>query len=126
GILLLIAIATAAAVAFATRAGLQAHHEMVELLHQMGAHSNFIARAFERHYFTATLVASSVGALLAAVFYLTVGGLEFAGIEAVPFLPPLALKLKEVPWLLAVPAVSGIIALATARLSVLAALRRIY
>jgi cell division transport system permease protein len=126
GILLLIAIATAAAVAFATRAGLQAHHEMVELLHQMGAQSSFIARAFERHYFVSALMASALGAVLAAIFYLGTGALEFAGIEAVPFLPPLALKLSEVPWLLAVPAVSGIIALATARLSVLAALRRIY
>lgn len=126
GILLLIAIATAAAVSFATRAGLEAHHEMVELLHQMGAHSNFIARAFERHYFISTLGAAAVGAILAAVLFLAAGGLELAGIEAVPFLPPLALKLKEVPWLLAVPAVSSIIALVTARLSVLAALRQIY
>jgi len=126
GILLLIAIATAAAVSFATRAGLEAHHEMVELLHQMGAHSNFIARAFERHYFRAALGAAAVGAILAAILFLAAGGLEFAGIEAVPFLPPLALKLDEVPWLLAVPVVSSIIALVTARLSVLAALRRIY
>jgi len=126
GILLLIAIATASAVAFATRAGLEAHHEMVELLHQMGAQSNFIARAFERHYFASTLGAAFVGAALAALFFLGAGGLEFAGIEAVPFLPPLGLKLAEIPWLLAVPAVSGIIALATARLSVLAALRQIY
>jgi cell division transport system permease protein len=126
GILLLIAIATAAAVSFATRAGLEAHHEMVELLHQMGAHSNFIARAFERHYFLSALGAAAVGAILAAILFLAAGGLEFAGIEAVPFLPPLALKLKEVPWLLAVPAVSSIIALVTARISVLAALRQIY
>lgn len=126
GILLLIAIATAAAVSFATRAGLEAHHEMVELLHQMGAQSNFIARAFERHYFRAALGAAAVGAALAAVFFIAAGGLEFAGIEAVPFLPPLTLKLSEIPWLLAVPAVSGIIALGTARLSVLAALRQIY
>jgi cell division transport system permease protein len=126
GILLLIAIATAAAVSFATRAGLEAHHEMVELLHQMGAHSNFIARAFERHYFRSALGASALGAALAAVVFLAAGGLEFAGIEAVPFLPPIALRITEVPWLLAVPAVSGLIALATARLSVLAVLREIY
>jgi cell division transport system permease protein len=126
GILLLIAIATAAAVSFATRAGLEAHHEMVELLHQMGAHSNFIARAFERHYFRSALGASALGAALAGVFFLLAGGLEFAGIEAVPFLPPITLKLAELPWLLAVPAVSGLIALSTARLSVLAALREIY
>lgn len=126
GILLLIAIAAAAAISFATRAGLEAHHEMVELLHQMGAHSNFIARAFERHYFRSALGASALGAALAAIVFLAAGGLEFAGIEAVPFLPPIALKIAELPWLLAVPAVSGLIALATARLSVLAALREIY
>jgi cell division transport system permease protein len=126
GTLLLIAIATAATVSFATRAGLEAHHEMVELLHRMGAQSNFIARAFERHYFVSTLGASLGGAALAAIFFVAAGGLEYAGVEAVPFLPPLALKLSEVPWLLLIPAVSGVIALATARLSVLAALRRIY
>jgi cell division transport system permease protein len=126
GILLLIAIATAAAVSFATRAGLEAHHEMVELLHQMGAQSNFIARAFERHYFRSALGASALGAALAGVLFLAAGGLEFAGIEAVPFLPPIALKVTELPWLLAVPVVSGLIALGTARLSVLAALREIY
>jgi cell division transport system permease protein len=126
GILLLIAIATAAAVSFATRAGLEAHHEMVELLHQMGAQAGFIARAFERHYFVSALGAAAVGAALAAAGFLAAGGLEFAGIEAVPFLPPLALRLSEVPWLLAVPAVSGLIALATARLSVLSVLREIY
>jgi cell division transport system permease protein len=126
GILLLIAVATAAAVSFATRAGLEAHHEMVALLHQMGAQSGFIARAFERHYFVSALGAAAIGATLAAVFFLAAGGLEFAGIEAVPFLPPLALRLSELPWLLAVPAVSGLIALATARLSVLSVLREIY
>jgi cell division transport system permease protein len=126
GILLMIAIATAAAVSFATRAGLEAHHEMVALLHQMGAHSSFIARAFERHYFVSAFGAAAAGAALAAIAFLVAGGLEFVGVEAVPFLPPLALKLSEVPWLLAVPVVSALIALCTARLSVLAALREIY
>jgi len=125
-ILLLIAVATAAAVSFATRAGLEAHHDMVELLHQMGAKPGFIARAFERHYFLSTLGAALAGASLAAIFFALVGSLESAGIEAVPFLPPLGLKVPELAWLLLVPAVSGIIALATARLSVLAALRKIY
>lgn len=126
GILLLIAIATAAAVSFATRAGLEAHHEMVALLHQMGAQSGFIARAFERHSFRAALGAAAAGALCAAFLFLAAGGLEFAGVEAVPFLPPMALKPIELPWLLAVPAAAGLIALVTARLSVLAALRKIY
>jgi cell division transport system permease protein len=125
-VLALIALATAAAVSFATRAGLEAHHDIVALLHQMGAHSGFIARAFEWHYLISTLAASAVGAGLAAVTFLLAGGLEFAGVEAVPFLPPLGLNPQELAWLFAVPVVSGLIAWATARLSVLAALREIY
>ncbi len=61
GILLLIAGATAAAVSFATRAGLDAHHEMVALLHQMGALPGFIARAVEWHYFISALLAAALG-----------------------------------------------------------------
>jgi cell division transport system permease protein len=125
-ILALIAIATAAAVSFATRAGLEAHHDIVELLHGMGAKSGFIARAFEWHYFISTLVAAAVGAGFAGLAFLLAGGLEFAGIEPVPFLPPLGLHPSELIWLVAVPVVSGLIAWATARLSVLAALGEIY
>ncbi|MEI9996262.1 MAG: hypothetical protein WDM91_16820 [Rhizomicrobium sp.] len=126
GILFLIAIATASIVAFATRAGLEAQHDMVALLHQMGAHAWFISRAFERHYALAAFGASAVGALAAAALFLAAGGLEFAGLEAVPFLPPIALKLTEAAWLAAVPAIATLIAWATARLSVLAAVREIY
>lgn len=126
GILLLIAVATAAAVTFATRAGLQAHHEIVELLHQMGAHPGFISRAFERHYFLSALMASALGATIAAAIFVAAGGLEMAGYEAVPFLPPMSLKPLEALWLVAVPIGSSLIAWITARLSVMAALRKIY
>lgn len=126
GILFLIGVATAAAVTFATRAGLQAHHEIVSLLHQMGAHANFIARSFERHFFLSALGSALVGACAAGVLFLGAGGLEMAGMEALPFLPPIGLKLTEMPWLIAVPVGVSLIALATARLSVLSALRKIY
>jgi cell division transport system permease protein len=126
GILLLIAGATAAAVSFATRAGLDAHHEMVALLHQMGALPGFIARAVEWHYFISALFAAALGTLFAALFFLGAGGLEIFGVEAVPFLPPLSLKWIEIPWLLAVPAVTALIAWATARISVLSVVKAIY
>ena len=126
GILFLIAVATAATVAFATRAGLDAHSDMVALLHQMGAHSRFVARAFEWHYFRATITAAGAGAAFAGLLYAAAGGLESVGYEAVPFLPPLSLKPIELLWLLTVPAAAGLIALLTARLSVLAALRAIH
>jgi cell division transport system permease protein len=126
GILVLIAVATAASVMFATRAGLAAHHEMVSLLHQMGARGGFIARGFEQHFALTTFAASALGATLAALLFLTAGGLEIVGVEVVPFLPPIALKLSEVAWFAAVPAVATLIAWATARLSVMAVVRRIY
>jgi cell division transport system permease protein len=126
GILLLIAGATAAAVSFATRAGLDTHHEMVALLHQMGARAGFIARTVERHYFLSALVAASLGTLLAIVLFLAAGGLERFGVDAVPFLPPLTLAWWEMFWLLAVPAVTALIAWATARISVLSVVRAIY
>jgi cell division transport system permease protein len=126
GILLLIAGATAAAVSFATRAGLDAHHEMVALLHQMGALPGFIARAVEWHYFVSALFAAALGTLFAAFFFLAAGGLEIFGVEAVPFLPPLSLKWIEIPWLLAVPVAVSLIAWATARFSVLSVVKAIY
>ena len=92
----------------------------------MREYSGFIARAFEWHYFIAALISGAIGAALAAALYIAGGGLEFAGIEAVPFLPPLTLHLPEIVWLLAVPVAASWIALLTARLSVLSALARIY
>jgi cell division transport system permease protein len=126
GILLLIAGATAAAVSFATRAGLDAHHEMVALLHQMGALPGFIARAVEWHYFVSALFAAALGTLCAALFFLGAGGLEVFGVEAVPFLPPLSLRWTEYLWLLSVPAATALIAWATARISVLSVVKAIY
>lgn len=126
GVLALISLATAATVSFATRAGLAAHRDIVELLHQMGARGSFIARAFEWHYFVAALLAGTIGAGLAAVFYVAASGLEAAGVEAIPFLPPLGLHLSELAWLLTIPVGASWIALVTARLSVFGALSRIY
>ncbi|MFL5237749.1 MAG: cell division protein FtsX [Rhizomicrobium sp.] len=122
----LIALATAATVSFATRAGLQAHREIVELLHRMGARSGFIARAFEWHYFLASLIAATAGAALAIVVYLAGNGLEFVGVEVVPFLPPVTLQLSEIGWLMLVPVAASWIALITARLSVFGVLSRSY
>ncbi|MGY9107399.1 MAG: cell division protein FtsX [Alphaproteobacteria bacterium] len=125
-ILTLIAIATAASVAFATRAGLAAHREMVELLHLMGAQNRFIARAFEWHYFLGALIAASFGALAAGGAFAAAGGLDEIGLSSVSFLPPLGLQMVELPWLLTVPAAAALIAWVTARLSVLSALREYY
>lgn len=126
GILALIAVATAATVAFATRAGLDAHREIVALLHTMGARAGFIARAFEWHYFFAALIAGTAGAGCAALLFALTRAFELAGLEPAPLLPSLNLTVSEMALLAAVPLAAGLIALITARVSVLAALRKIY
>jgi len=126
GILALIAAAMAATVVFATRAGLQANRDKVELLHQMGARASFIAAAFERQYLLSAFLAGAAGAAAAAFGFLIVGGLEVVGVEAVPFLPPLALKPRELGWFAFIPAGTAAIAFLATRFSVLAALRKIY
>ena len=72
------------------------------------------------------LIAALLGTLLAVVLFLAAGGLERFGVDAVPFLPPLTLGWTEMPWLLAVPVVTALIAWATARISVLSVVRAIY
>jgi cell division transport system permease protein len=125
-ILALIAIGTAASVAFATRAGLAAHREIVELLHLMGAQDHFIARAFERHYFVAAFAAAAVGAALAGAVFLSASGLNQVGLAPVSFLPPLGLSAGELLWLVSVPIMAALIAWGTARVSVISALHRYY
>lgn len=126
GIMALIAIATAASVTFATRASLAAHHDIVSLLHLMGARGGFIARTFEWHYFTSAVLAAFVGASLAGALLVVAGRLEQSGIEPVPLLPPITLAPSQLIWFLLVPLAAGLIALATTRLSVLAVLNRNY
>jgi cell division transport system permease protein len=58
-LVVLVALAASGTVAFATRAGLAAHHEAIELLHLMGAHDTYIARQFAR----LVLLRSAAGAL---------------------------------------------------------------
>ena len=125
-ILTLIAIGTAATVAFATRAGLAAHHEIVQLLHLMGAQDRFIARAFEWHYFVAAGIAAALGATLATLIFAAAGSLDQLGLSTVSFLPPLGLPTRELPWLAAIPIGAAIIAWGTARISVIAALHELY
>jgi len=126
GIMGLIALATAAAVTFATRAGLAAHHDIVSLLHLMGARGGFIARTFEWHYFVSAVVASLTGAIFAGVLLFGAGRLEQSGMETVPFLPPMSLEPGQLVWLFLIPLAAGLIALATTRVSVLAVLNRNY
>jgi cell division transport system permease protein len=66
-VFLLIAAAAGSVVAFATRAGLQARHEVVEILHLAGAEPAFIARLFQLRFARIAAVAGLFGAGGAAI-----------------------------------------------------------
>jgi cell division transport system permease protein len=119
-VLLLIGVATVAIVIFATRAGLAANHETVEVLHLVGAQDGFIARQFERYFLRLALRAGAIGAAAAAIT-LALGGLAMSGGEM--FLPSLADAGLTPAAILAVPVATAFVAMATARLTVLDVLR---
>lgn len=76
-VFLLIASAAGAAVAFATRAGLSAQRDVVEVLHLSGAERNFIARLFQVRFARAAAWAGLIGAggaVLAGAILRMLGG----------------------------------------------------
>jgi len=119
-VLLLIGVATTAIVVFATRAGLAANHETVEVLHLVGAQDRFIARQFERYFLRLALKAGAIGTLAAALTLL-VAGLAASGGDM--FLPALSDAGLTPAAILTVPLATALVAMATARLTVLDVLR---
>ena len=125
-VLLLIAVATLAIVIYATQAGLQAHREIVEVVHMIGARDVFIASEFQRHFLWLGLRGGLIGLVLAAVTLL--GSSFFWSSRGAPvgaqYLPQLVSAPHHYIWLLFVPAAIGLIAMWTARFTVLRVLGR--
>jgi cell division transport system permease protein len=109
----LIALAAAAVVAFATRAGLAARRDVVEVLHITGAEDSQIANLFELRFARVAAISGAIGAsaaaLTGAVLRLVGGG---AGIT--PALPVAWLDLLAV---LPCPLLAAIVAAVAARLT---------
>jgi cell division transport system permease protein len=125
-VLVLIAVATLAIVIFATQAGLQAHREIVEVVHMIGARDIFIATEFQRHFMWLGLRGGFIGLALAALTLLGSG--YFWDAREAPVGAQLLPQFISAPyhyvWLLLVPAAIGLIAMGTARLTVLRVLGR--
>ncbi|MEP4378751.1 MAG: cell division protein [Alphaproteobacteria bacterium] len=121
-ILALIASAAIVAVIFTTRSGLAVHAAIIELLHQMGAHDTYIARQFQIQAMKLSLRGGIAGAAAAGIVLLIFAWVG-RGIDAA-FLPPVTLTIGEWLALLIVPAGAVVIAMLTARLTVLRALAR--
>jgi cell division transport system permease protein len=126
-ILLLIAIATLSIVAFATQAGLEAHRDIVEIVHMIGARDAFIAREFEQHFFWLGLRGGLAGLGLAVLAMIFAGWAwdGAAGPGSALYVPQILSAPLRYVWLLGVPIVIAAIALYTARLTVLRVVARL-
>lgn len=118
----LIGTTTVTVVVFATRAGLAVHNEVIEVLHLIGAHDEYIAGQFQHNALKLGLKGAIVGsvagiATLLAIKY-TAGQLE------VELFPALLFQLWHWPILVGLPFLATFIVRLSARLTVMQALRR--
>ena len=115
----LIATAAAAVVAFATRAGLAARREVVEVLHLSGAEDGFIAGLFQLRFAKMAAIAGLFGAGAAAIMG-AILRLAGGGQGLTPVLPITWLDLLAV---LPAPLAAGAVAALAARLTAQAMIR---
>ena len=118
----LIGIGAIAIVAFATRMGLSVHGHVIELLHLIGARDAYVARQFQAHALTFALRGGIIGLLLAVGTVFLVGR-TIRGGEAI-LLPAMSLQPLDWSVLLLLPVVIALVAMVTARMTVLRTLGR--
>lgn len=126
-IVALIGAAAVLTVIFTTRTGMSVHRDVIELLHLMGARDGYIAAQFQRQALRLGLGGSLLGLALAGA---TLLALVQAGAAAAVLgeptlaLPTVNLAAADWAWLCVLPAAAAILAMVTARLTVLSALSR--
>jgi cell division transport system permease protein len=108
---LLTGAAAAAAIAFATRAGLAAGREVVEVLHLNGAKDDFIAALFQRRFATLACIAGAWGAGFAA---LAAAGLKLSG-GSQGFSPVLPMSWLDLIAIVPCPLLAALVAAVAAR-----------
>jgi cell division transport system permease protein len=72
GVLALVMIATVLSVTFATRGVMATNRQVIEVLHFIGAKSNFIAGHFQRHFLLLGLQGGAIGGGLALLLFASI------------------------------------------------------
>ncbi len=123
GLVILMAGATAAVVLLVGRAGLDTHHETIEVLHMLGSTDMQVARLFQRRIALDTLYGGLAGTALAM---LTIGfvGSQLSGLGS-DLLGGIALSERDWVLLAGMPILFALLATVAARFAVLGALRQI-
>ena len=121
-VLVFIVLATIATVIFATRTGLAIHHEAIEVLHLIGAQDSYIARQFASRALMLGLRGGIFGLLLALPTIWGIGTLA-RSLQA-GLLPAFSLGPGHWAVLGGLPVVVALIAMISARLTVMRTLAR--
>lgn len=124
-VLTLIAVSSVAIVVFGTRAVLQAHRPIVDLLHLVGARDGYIARQIDGRFLKTGLFAGLLGMALGLLTFFLLsltgprggGGLADAS-RSLLFAPPESASLSYA-LLLAVPVMATLISLVTSRVTLM-------
>jgi cell division transport system permease protein len=122
GLIVLLAATSAAAVWLAARSALGSNRDTIEIVHLLGGTDGQIARIFQRSIAVDALIGGLVGLLLGliAVFLL---GRQFAALGS-GMVAGGGLEIRDWVAIGAIPLVGIVIAMLTARVTVMAALRR--
>jgi cell division transport system permease protein len=118
----LISTAAIAVVVFATRSGLVVHRDAIEILHLIGARDGFIARQFQLHAMALGFKGGVLGLVLAGATLALL--FHFAQRIDAALLPALGLGAVQWTALALLPVAAAAIGMATARRTVMRALRR--
>ena len=118
----LVLLAAVAVVVFATRGGLAVHREIIEVLHLIGAHDEYVADQFQRHVWQNCLRGSIVAGLLGLV---TIIWLHKFGNQLEPaLLPTISIEFWQWGVLALIPIIASLTAMWTARQTVMRTLSR--
>ncbi len=121
-VLFLIGLATIGTVIFTTRTGLAVHQEAIEVLHLIGAQDSYIARQFATRAMMLALRGGLIGLALAVPTLIAIGIMSTAMDAGV--IPKLTIRIYE--WLIigTMPLLAAMLAMITARFTVLNSLAR--
>src|SRR5690606_8684376 len=121
-IVVLSGLAAISTVVFATRAGLAVHADVIDVLHLVGARDSYIAKQFERRALVLGLAGGLGGLAFAGVSVFAIG--YFLGQVRLFGLPDVALTTVQWAILAALAPAAALVAMVTARITVVRALAR--
>ena len=121
-VVVLVGVAAIVTVIFVTRTGLAIHRQVIELLHLIGAQDSYVARQFQSHAMRLGFKGGVLG-FVAAVVTIYGAGLLLSESGRV-LLPQFSFGVREWIALAALPLIATLVAMLTARWTVLRTLAR--